>query len=192
MSEIKRYKRSKGCEPLKTGDMSEILDMAIDTAIKRMGRPAEYPPTRSGLDAFANRTIDYFEHLNGINANPDIDRKLIPDIESWAMYLGITRQTIWSYEKRGGEWSGTIAYFKNTIAACKKQLALSGKIPPVIAIFDMTNNHNYVNTSNFQITNQIEEERIPEQYRLTADLEKNGLVWDADSKEFVPIAEVEQ
>lgn len=176
---------TKLCKPLETDDMTAILDMAIEVSTARMGRPAEYPYTTAGLDAFIQKTIDYFEYVNGINANPDLERKLIPDIENWAMYLGVTRQTIWTYQNRGKEWKDTIEYYKNAIAAVKKQLALNYKIPPMVYVFDATNNHGYVNSNEFKLTpgkpETEQKDNIDEQIKAA------GLIWNDELQEFEPM-----
>ena len=173
---------TKLCKPIETDDMTAILDMAIDVSTARAGRPAEYPNTTAGIENFINKTIDYFEYVNSINANPELERKLIPDIENWAMYLGVTRQTIWTYQQRGREWKDMIEYYKNVIAAVKKQLAMNYKIPPMVYVFDATNNHGYLNSSEFKMTvNKPETERndsIDEQIRAA------GLIWNDELGEF--------
>lgn len=172
--------------PVETGDLKAILDVAIDGSIKRCGRPAVYPDNDKGLDDFVQKSIDYLQYVNDINSNPDIDNKLIPDVEGWALFLGITRQTVFNYELRGGQWLETIQFYKNAFMACKKQLALTFKIPPVFAIFDAVNNTSarYYNTSQFQITTTQEEEsrkKTPDEEARAA-----GLVWDEFIGEYVP------
>ena len=74
------------------------------------------------------------------------------DIESWACFLGITRATIASYERTRGEyWQQFIAVVKNGIAAAKKEAAFHGQLQPMIAVFDLANNHNYKNTNEFKL-----------------------------------------
>lgn len=178
-------KGMKVAEKIETDDMTAILDMAIEASTARVGRPAEYPYSRAGLDAFIDKTLEFFQYVNDINANPDLERKLIPDIESWGVFLGVTRQTIWAYEKRGGEWKATIEYYKNAIAAVKKQLALNYKIPPMVYVFDATNNHGYVNSNEFKLTQGKPEtenkDNVDEQIRAA------GLVWNEDLQEFEPM-----
>lgn len=176
---------TKLCKPLETDDMTAILDMAIEASNSRMGRPAEYPYTTAGLDAFIQKTIDYFEYVNSINANPDLERKLIPDIENWAMYLGVTRQTIWAYQNRGKEWKDTIEYYKNAIAAVKKQLALNYKIPPMVYVFDATNNHGYVNSNEFKLTQGKPE--TEQKDNIDEKIRAAGLIWNEDLQEFEPM-----
>ena len=144
-----KYTRKGDYEPLATNDLTAILDLAISTAEKRRGRSATYPDTPQGLERFVDQSIEFFKYVNAINADESIQRKLIPDVESWTVFLGITRQTLLIYSRRGGEWLETIEGFKNTICACKKQLSFSGKLPPLVTIFDLTNNHHYLNTSTF-------------------------------------------
>lgn len=176
---------TKLCERIETDDMTAILNMAIDVSNSRMGRPAEYPYTTEGLDRFINKTIDYFEYVNTINANPELERKLIPDIENWAMFLGITRQTIWSYQQRGKEWRDMIDYYKNAIAAVKKQLAMNYKIPPMVYVFDATNNHGYVNSNEFKLTQSSPETEHKD--NIDEQLKAAGLVWNEDLQEFEPM-----
>ena len=178
-------KGMKLSEKIETDDMSAILDMAIDVSTSRAGRPAEYPNTTAGIENFINKTIDYFEYVNSINANPELERKLIPDIENWAMYLGITRQTIWSYQQRGKEWKDMIEYYKNIIAAIKKQLAMNYKIPPMVYVFDAVNNHNYLNSTEFKMTvNKPESERKD---NIDEQLKAAGLIWNEELQEFEPM-----
>ena len=186
--EGKKGKRSgrgvKQCLPLETNDMTAILNMTIEVSTKRAGRPAEYPNTKQGLDEFIQCTIDYFEYVNTVNANPDLERKLIADIESWSVFLGITRQTLWIYEQRGGEWADCIQYYKNAIGAVKKQLALNYKIPPMIYVFDATNNHNYVNSTEFKLDNnggQLITATADETARVS------DLIWSDITKRYEPM-----
>lgn len=177
------------CLPLETDDMSALLDMTIERCTARLGRPCHYTNDKKGLDDFINCTTEYFEYVNNINKNPDMERKLIPDIENWAVYLGITRQTIFHYEQRGGEWEQTISYYKNAIASIKKQLALNYKIPPMIYVFDATNNHGYVNSNEFKLTTPITEEYDRQSNILEREIKERGLIWNDETKEYEPMRE---
>ena len=131
-----------------------ILEAVLNTTIEslRQGRPPAYPETEQGLEDFRQTTIDYFQYVKDTNANPDIDKKLVPDIEGWAVFTGLTRRTILTYEKQRGEsWRNFIEQTKNAIAACKKELAFHQQIPPVVFMFDACNNHSYTNTSEFKV-----------------------------------------
>ena len=188
-TELQSYKNAKAkCLPMETDDTTAILDMIIDKSTERMGRPCQYPNDKRGLESFVENTLDYFSYVNTVNSNPDLEKKLIPDIESWAVYLGITRATIFNYEQRGGNWYDVIQFYKNAIASVKKQLALSFRIPPMIMAFDFANNHQYHNTNEFKLTTEI---KTPENdtNRLERELVERGLVWDEERKEFVPVEE---
>ena len=187
LQQYKTHKSAK-CLPMETDDTTAILDMIIDKSTERMGRPSQYPNDKRGLEEFIQNTVSYFEHVNSINSNPDMERKLIPDIESWAVFLGITRATIFNYEQRGNDWREVIAYYKNAIASVKKQLALNFKIPPMIMAFDFCNNHEYINTSEYKLTTKVETSDT-DTNRLERELVERGLVWDDEKKEFVPYTE---
>ena len=187
LQQYKTHKSAK-CLPMETDDTTAILDMIIDKSTERMGRPCQYDKGKKGLEEFIQNTLSYFEYVNAVNSNPDMERKLIPDIESWAVYLGITRNTILNYESRGNEWYEVIQFYKNCIASTKKQLALNFKIPPMIMAFDFTNNHGYCNTNEFKLTTKVETNDT-DTNRLERELVERGLVWDDELKEFVPYTE---
>jgi hypothetical protein len=67
----------------------------------------------------------------------------IPDVEGLCIYLDTARQTLFDYERKP-EYSDTIKRIKDWIIYKKKQLAMRGKIPPAIYIFDAKNNAGYV------------------------------------------------
>ena len=110
--------KNKGqCIQVVGDDMEGISNMII-TAYKNLkGRPAEYEDSEQGLEKFRTKTIEFFEHIAEINKQSGLEKGLIPDIELWASWLGITRTTIHSYEnKRGLAWRDTIQMIKNMIA----------------------------------------------------------------------------
>lgn len=144
--------------PILASDLDAVLDMSI-TSIK-MGRNAKFPDTEQGLEDFKQCSIDYLEFVRNTNNDPTNENKLIPDIESWATFLGTTRQTILTYEKqRSEEWQEFIALIKGAITSCKKQLAFRQKIPTVLALFDLTNNSGYVNSSEFKLSPEVQVEK---------------------------------
>lgn len=63
--------------------------------------------------------------------------KEIPDVESFAVFLGISREELLSYE------SEELFYILTRIAGAKKQLAMNGRIPASVFTFDFKNNHGY-------------------------------------------------
>lgn len=183
-----RGKKRGECQPIQTGDMTAILTLTLDSLKKNHGMPCVYEPTPAGLSRFSEETIDFFDYVNDINSDPELEKKLIPDIEAWCIYLGIARNTLFEYEKRGGEWGKLIGYYKNVIAGAKKQLAMNGKIPPVLFIFDSANNHQYANVSEFKVSSTSIVVNS-EQTQLERDIVQQGLVWDEEKRDFIPIGE---
>ena len=121
-----------------------------------------YEDSQEGLERFRKDSENYLTYVQATNESAAQNNTgtggAIPDVEAWAAYLGITRMTISRYERRGGDWEATIASMKGIITACKKQLALAGKMPPVLAIFDLTNNSGYINASEFKLTTEAPKE----------------------------------
>lgn len=131
-------------------DLNAILDMSIKSI--KLGRPAKFENTSEGLQDFKQASIAYLEFVRETNNNPDNENKLVPDIESWATFLGTTRKTICDYERdRDEQWKEFIALIKGAITAAKKQLAFRQKIPTVLAMFDLANNSGYVNTAEYKL-----------------------------------------
>ncbi len=131
-------------------DLEAILDVSIEQIEKRkLGRPPVYPDTDDGLIEFFEDTKKYFEYIR--DSNEVNEEKLIPDIEGWYSFLGITKQTVLNYERRNPLWQEAIEYVKQNILAAKKQLAFRFKIPPVVYLNDVSNNHGYLNTSEFRL-----------------------------------------
>lgn len=136
--------------PIQEDDLGAVLDMSIESI--KLGRPAKFDDTDQGFSDFREASISYLEYVRKTNNNPGNEHHLIPDVESWATYLGTTRMTILTYEKtRSDEWRDFIAQMKGILTACKKQLAFRQKIPTVLALFDLTNNSGYVNSSEFKL-----------------------------------------
>lgn len=144
--------------PILASDLDAVLDMSIRSV--KLGRPAAFPDTQQGLNDFKEASISYLEHIREVNNNPDNDNKLIPDVEGWATFLGTTRKTILMYQKtRDDGWKEFIELIKGSITACKKQLAYRQKIPTVLAIFDLCNNSDYINSSEFKLVPEAPEEK---------------------------------
>lgn len=132
-------------------DLGALLDVSIEQIGKReIGRPPVYPDSEEGMRNFLDATKKYFEYIRDVNAANE--EKLIPDIEGWSIFIGITRQTVSVYSRRNDTWKEMIDYIKDVILAAKKQLAFRFKIPPVVYLNDVSNNHGYLNTSEFKIT----------------------------------------
>lgn len=161
----KQYKRQGYAPDLTESDnVAAVTNILLETV--KSGRPAAYADDIDGLEAFKKSTIDYLEYVQQTNAS-GIEKKVMVDIESWACFLGITRATIATYERTRGEyWQQFIAVVKNGIAAAKKEAAFHGQLQPMIAVFDLANNHNYKNTNEFKLETVPKE---PEKRILRAD-----------------------
>lgn len=151
----KPYKVMQGDE------LHATIELAMQTLDNwHDGVQRSYPPTPEGLDLFIARSSAYLHYIDEENQKLVDSPKLIPDVESWCVYCGITRRQLYQFkERKSGDWENFIGYFMEVIASAKKQLALNGNIPSVIAMFDMVNNHDYHNTSEYKITNKLEAEK---------------------------------
>lgn len=171
---MQQYERKQKYEPLEPTDINDLLEMSLESLqrTRKDGRPAVYEDSERGLLMFQERTEEYFEYIEKRN-NAHADEKyprIIPDIESWCTFLGISRKTVCVYEQqRGEEWQKYIGLVKNAIAGIKKQLASKGKMPVVYAIFDLCNNHSYSNTSEFKV------ETVPTQQKEILVMQKNDI-----------------
>lgn len=153
----KQYKRRFEVAEIDPHDMEAILDMGV-ASLK--ASKAKYPETAEGLEMFKQTTLDYFSYVQQCNKDDSREHKLIPDVEGLSVYLGITRRTLLTYEKtRGEEWKDFISRAKDLITATKKQLIFRQKIPAVVGIFDLCNNSNYVNSSEFRLCPETEQNK---------------------------------
>lgn len=140
----RRFKPGRDYEEIETERAVALCDMMLDgfkTAIKetekRGGRPRKLE-TVEEFQQVAENYINYIRDkaLQGV--------RLIPDVEGFCSFAGISRDTLNDWERtRPGVYSDTIKMLKNTIAAYKKQLAFNGEIPPIVFATDFNNNHGY-------------------------------------------------
>ena len=186
MNTIKPYKNKGECLSATGNDLAEISDFIASSLKSSGGKPSQYPDTPQGLEHFRQRSIEFFEHLAAVNEGKEVEQAVFADIELWAAFLGVTRQAIWYYERRGNDWRDTIQMFKNAIAALKKQAGLHYKIPPMVMAFDFCNNHGYVNTSEFKITTEPLTKDEMERKDIDELIKENGLRWNEDTKSFEP------
>lgn len=148
----KRETYNKGsCEMLEPDDLTALTQLAVSSLKRHGGQIAKYENSQAGLEQFVQKSAEFFEYCNEVNASLEPQQRLIPDIESWCVFLGVTRVTIHQYTKRSPQWSETIDMIKGCILMAKKQLAMHNRIPSLIFLFDATNNHNYVSTSEFHL-----------------------------------------
>lgn len=141
----KRFKPGRDYEEIETAQAVALCDMMLD-GFKRSvsdaergkgGRPRKLETVEEFREV-AERYINYIKDraLDGA--------RLVPDIEGFCAFAGISRETLNNWETaRPGAYSDTIKIFKNAIAAYKKQLAFNGEIPPIVFATDFNNNHGY-------------------------------------------------
>lgn len=140
---LQKYARFKEGQDYERMDIPPMLEMmALARAnledMTRKGHGAKYET----IDTFLKAAEDYFDYLADCVEDKVF---LIPDIEGFCAFLGIDRNTLCRWEdKRGETWCLAIQTIKTQIAAVKKQLALTGKIPPMVFAIDFNNNHGYV------------------------------------------------
>lgn len=151
MATIQTYNKGT-CLPLDGDDLQAITTLAVTCLKEHKGIPAKYPNTPQGMADFMKKSQDFFEYCNEINADLEPEKRIIPDVEAWCLYLGIVRSTLHEYGKRSETWRNAIDMVKTAIMSAKKQLAMRGRIPQMIAVFDWANNHGYINTSEFKIS----------------------------------------
>lgn len=141
----KRFKKNVDYEPITKDEMSAMIGMIKNQSRNNIGRPRKYEDIQEFLGA-----IDAF--WDYIDDNNQRGIKLLPDIEGFCAYIGIARVTLSDWERtRNFEFSSTIKELKNQIAFVKKQLALTGKIPPIVFATDFNNNHGYVQNQQPQV-----------------------------------------
>lgn len=157
MSEIRTYNKGS-CELLEPDDLSALTQLAVSSLKEHGGHIAKYPNTPQGLEQFIKKSTDFFEYCNEINASLEPQQRLIPDIESWCCFMGVTRTTLMKYAKRNQQWSEAIEMIKEHICMAKKQLGMRNRIPQMVLAFDLVNNHAYLNTSEFRITAEPKQE----------------------------------
>ena len=74
----------------------------------------------------------------------------IPDVEQLAMFLGTTRRTLLGW-RSDASFEPVIDNAMNRIAAIKKQLAMKNKIPSLVFLSDIQNNHGYTDRRNLEV-----------------------------------------
>lgn len=158
MGTVRTYNKGE-CQTLDRDDLQAITTLAVTSLSQYKGVPAKYPNTPQGLADFVQKSQDFFTYCNEINADLEPEKRIIPDVEAWCVYMGIVRSTLHEYGKRSEAWKSAIDMVKTAIMSAKKQLAMRGKIPQMIAVFDWTNNHSYVNTSEFHLTTDKPQDR---------------------------------
>lgn len=130
-------------------DLNTVLTMGIQSLKRGVQK---YPNNAEGLQRLKDRMQGYFSYIIEANNRPEIETRVYPDIEGMCVFCGISRVTLFNYAKRGEDWDEIIRFAKTLIMSAKFQLANNFKIPPLLMVFDATNNGNqYVNTNEFHL-----------------------------------------
>ena len=165
----RRFKEGVDFEPVETETMTALIEFAQHCHnIHRMGRPPVYQDTEElhgVIDAFWDVLTE--KNISGM--------KIVPDVEGFCAFSGISRETLNNWENgttnKPNDFVDAIKRLKNTMAFVKKQLALTGKMPPIVAAMDFNNNHGYTQRQEHVITanNPLGEVKSPEELAELAD-----------------------
>lgn len=88
--------------------------------------------------------IDYLDHLRE-NAERGID--IIPDVEGFCSYIGISRRKLRELEGKT-DFSYQISRIKTSIASAQKLIGMKGGIPPLVLAMNFNNNFDYLSSVN--------------------------------------------
>lgn len=160
--EYKRFKKDVDYLPIDSNEMVTILEFS-KLVSKRNGRPPAFESKEELQEAIEG----YWDYL--IKANKG-GNALIPDVEGLGTFIGVCRDTLNEWERSNYKgFSDAVKSAKNAIAACKKQLALHGKIPPIVFATDFNNNHGYTQKQEVVLTptNPLGEQKDIEEIRQT-------------------------
>ncbi len=163
MSDIKTTYNKGSYLGLEPDDLTALTKLAVTSLKTHGGHIAKYEFSQEGLEQFVQKSAEFFEFCNEVNATLEPNQRLIPDIESWCCFMGITRTTLLKYTQRNQQWCEAIEMIKEGIAMAKKQLGMRNKIPQMVLVFDLANNHNYKNTSEFHLSAEQPEATKPPQ-----------------------------
>lgn len=185
----KRFKEGRDYEPTESEKNITLCDMFLDGFLAKTepegvekrrgpGQPKKLETVAEFVDA-VERYINYIKDRAAEGV------RLIPDIEGFCGFVGISRDSLNDWERtRPGEYSDTIKRFKTNIAAYKKQLAFSGKIPPIVFATDFNNNHGYTQQQNIEITAARKLEQLPTREDIIKRLPQNTDI-DEDPGEII-------
>lgn len=187
-NDYRRFKEGRDYEKQTGPDMVTLCDMMSrgifgeeeteERERGKGGRPRKYE-TVEDLQEGIKKYLVYIAEKNAAGV------ALIPDVEGLALFLGVSRSTLYEWQNsRPGEYSDTIKRTLNAIAAAKKQLALMGKIPPLVFATDFNNNHGYTQQQNIEITAARKLEQLPTREDIIKRLPQNTDI-DEDPGEIV-------
>lgn len=187
-NDYRRFKEGRDYEKQTGPDMVTLCDMMSrgifgeeeteEREKGKGGRPRKYE-TAEELQEGIKKYLVYIAEKNAAGV------ALIPDVEGLALFLGVSRSTLYEWQNsRPGEFSDTLKRTLNAIAAAKKQLALMGKIPPLVFATDFNNNHGYTQQQNIEITAARKLEQLPTREDIIKRLPQNTDI-DEDPGEII-------
>ena len=187
-NDYRRFKEGRDYEKQTGPDMVTLCDMMSrgifgeeeteEREKGKGGRPRKYE-TVEDLQEGIKKYLVYIAEKNAAGV------ALIPDVEGLALFLGVSRSTLYEWQNsRPGEFSDTLKRTLNAIAAAKKQLALMGKIPPLVFATDFNNNHGYTQQQNIEITAARKLEQLPTREDIIKRLPQNTDI-DEDPGEII-------
>lgn len=156
------------CDLMKRGIFGEVETAEGERVRHPGGRPRKIETVeelKEGIESY----IDY------ISTQAAAGVPLIPDVEGLALFLGISRSTLFEWQRsRPGEFSDTLKATLNGIAAYKKQLALTGRIPAIVFATDFNNNHGYIQQSKIEVEAGRKLDALPDKADILQRLPKNN------------------
>lgn len=177
----RRFKEGRDYKELSTEQAVALCDMMLDgfrTGTKALeGRKRGNPKKLETVEEFVEVAEKYINYIR----ERSIDGvRLIPDVEGFCTFAGISRDTLNDWERtRPGTYSDTIKILKNNIATFKKQLAFNGEIPPIVFATDFNNNHGYTQAAqkiDLNLGKQAQE--LPEKEDIVKRLPVNNDIID--------------
>ncbi len=99
-----------------------------------------------------------------------IDNGVRPGVESMALSIGTSRETLWNWQQSGSERGRIISRAKTLLAALLEQWALTGKVNPTTAIFLQKNHFGYRDEITLEAKRENLLERLPTKEDITKRL----------------------
>jgi len=154
----RRFKEGVDFEAPDADRVTAIIDFVNHcNKIHNTGRPPTFETVeelQGAVDAFWEIIAE--QNRNGV--------RVIPDVEGFCSFINISRQTLNEWEhgrgKQAGLLSDTVKRLKNHMAYVKKQLALTGNMPPIVFATDFNNNHGYTQKTEHIITPGISQDSM--------------------------------
>ena len=146
MQNYRRFEEGRDYMPVCSTEENAIISVVLDRFKPGRITYRKY----EDLEEFKQVVVDYFQYIQDNNSQGS---KLIPDITGFCLFAGIHRTTLNDWiTRRPGEFAETVLMLKNAIAACKSQLAYQNKIPAVVFIASMNNDHSWTNNAKVEVT----------------------------------------